>query len=123
MTIFIQTQSQTFEILLYFQMLVTSSDLDSTDNCAAQVSTFFTLCWLVCPWWGRLATFMADYEKLLRSAARRRAAAAAGAAQLEPQLDKEQLLGEMHDIYYDNSDLRLLLDLLAATTGLAQPIR
>ena len=97
--------------------------LSSTHNCVAQVSTFFTLCWLVCPWWGRLATFMADYEKLLRSAARRRAAAAAGAAQLEPQLDKEQLLGEMHDIYYDNSDLRLLLDLLAATTGLAQPIR
>ena len=81
-------------------------------------STFFTLCWLVCPWWGVLAQFMSDYEKLLR-----RVAEKVDGAEISVKHDREGLLGELNDIYYDNSDLRLLLDLLAATTGLAQPIR
>ena len=82
------------------------------------ISTFFTLCWLVCPWWGVLAQFMSDYEKLLR-----RVVEKVDGAEISVKHDREGLLGELNDIYYDNSDLRLLLDLLAATTGLAQPIR
>jgi hypothetical protein len=34
-----------------------------------------------------------------------------------------ELLGELNEIYYGNRDLRLLLDLLAATTGLAPPLK
>jgi hypothetical protein len=33
------------------------------------------------------------------------------------------LMGELYEIYYENRDLRLLLDLLAATSGLAPPLR
>ena len=79
------------------------------------ISTFFTICWLLCPGWGVLAQFMKDYEKLLRRAAEKQ--------DTGQRHNREELLGELSDIYYDNSDLRLLLDLLAATTGLAQPIR
>ena len=80
------------------------------------VSTFFTICWLLCPWLGRLAIFMRDYEKLLTAANKHE-------QNDEEKRNREELLGDMYDIYYDNRDLRLLLDLLAATTGLAQPIR
>ena len=37
--------------------------------------------------------------------------------------DVKCLLGELYEIYYDNPDLRLLLDLLSATTGLAPPLK
>jgi hypothetical protein len=40
-----------------------------------------------------------------------------GVAQVKP------LMGELYEIYYENRDLRLLLDLLAATSGLAPPLR
>ena len=33
------------------------------------------------------------------------------------------LMGELYEIYYENRDLRLLLDLLAATSGLVPPLR
>ena len=83
--------------------------------CIYLVTTFFTICWLLCPWWGRLAMFMKDYEKLLRREASKH--------QENDVKKRDELLGEMNDIYYENNDLRLLLDLLAATTGLSQPIR
>jgi hypothetical protein len=35
----------------------------------------------------------------------------------------KELMGELYDIYYENRDLRLLLDLLSATSGLAPPLR
>ena len=79
------------------------------------VSTFFTLLWLLCPRFGRLATFMRQYEKLLKKAARNQD------EDLKPS--RAELLGEMNEIYYENFDLRLLLDLLAATTGLSTPLR
>lgn len=81
------------------------------------MSTFFTICWLLCPWWGRLAVFMHDYEKLLRKAANNQG------DHEKVSKERHELLGDMNNFYYDNSDLRLLLDLLAATSGLAQPIR
>ena len=83
--------------------------------CIYLISTFFTLLWLLCPRFGRLATFMRQYEKRLKKAAKNQNPDA------EPS--RAELLGEMNEIYYDNYDLRLLLDLLAATTGLSTPLR
>ena len=77
------------------------------------ISTFFTLVWLMCPCWGRLARFMSDYQMQLRRSANK-----AGI-----DMRQAELLGELHEIYYENNDLRLLLDLLAAATGLAPPLR
>ena len=76
-------------------------------------TTFLTICWLMCPCLGTMARFMRNYSSQLEHAA-----AASGQA-----TEAEELLGEMHQIYYGNRDLRLLLDLLAATTGLAPPLR
>ena len=83
--------------------------------CVYLVSTTFTILWLLCPRFGRLATFMREYEKLLKKAAMNKN------AEVEPS--RQELLGEMNEIYYENYDLRLLLDLLAATTGLSTPLR
>ena len=60
---------------------------------------------------------MRDYENLLQKATKDEDSSE------EVKHDRRVLLGDMNDIYYENNDLRLLLDLLAATTGLAQPIR
>ena len=68
------------------------------------------------PRFGRLASFMRQYERLLR-----KAAAKNNNEDAEPS--RQELLGEMNEIYYENLDLRLLLDLLAATTGLSTPLR
>jgi len=76
-------------------------------------TTFLTICWLLCPCLGTMAKFMRNYESEMEHAS---------AASGEKASGKE-LLGEMHEIYYGNRDLRLLLDLLAATTGLAPPLR
>ena len=64
-----------------------------------------------------MAIFMRDYENLLQKATKDEDTSE------EVKHDRRVLLGDMNDIYYENNDLRLLLDLLAATTGLAQPIR
>ena len=64
-----------------------------------------------------MAIFMRDYENLLQKATKDEDSSE------EVKHDRRVLLGDMNDIYYENNDLRLLLDLLAATTGLAQPIR
>ena len=40
----------------------------------------------------------------------------------EKKSDKE-LLGELYNIYYNNSDLKLLLDLLAESSGVAPSLR
>ena len=77
------------------------------------VTTFFTLVWLMCPCWGKLAKFMKDYQTQLRKAALKSG----------KDIHVAELLGELNEIYYENNDLRLLLDLLAATTGLAPPLR
>ena len=77
------------------------------------LTTFFTLLWLLCPCWGKLATFMRDYQAQLSKNAKK-----AGM-----EMKDAELLGELNQIYYENNDLRLLLDLLAAATGLAPPLR
>ena len=80
------------------------------------LSTFFTLIWLICPCTGSLAAFMRDYETLLRKSAEK-------VFGDDHEYGREELLGDMNTIYHENNDLRLLLDLMAATSGLSQPIR
>ena len=80
------------------------------------LSTFFTLTWLICPCTGSLAAFMRDYETLLRKSAEK-------VFGDDHEYERKELLGDMNTIYYENNDLRLLLDLMAATSGLSQPIR
>ncbi|XP_023321500.1 uncharacterized protein LOC111696181 [Eurytemora carolleeae] len=78
------------------------------------VSTFSTIAWLLCPFWGKLARMMRAYSYELRVAA---------AAEGKDNPTAKILMGEMYQIYYNNRDLRLLLDLLAATSGLAPCLR
>ena len=77
------------------------------------MTTFLTILWLLCPCGGKLARFMRSNRSQLESAA-----IAQGA-----DTSSRVLLGEIHDIYYENRDLRLLLDLLSVTSGLAPPLR
>ena len=77
------------------------------------LTTFITIIWLLCPCSSKLAKFMTSYRSQLESAA-----VVQGA-----DTSSRVLLGELHDIYYENRDLRLLLDLLSVTSGLASPLR
>ena len=75
--------------------------------------TMFTMAYLLCPCGGELAGFMRRYRNKLRSAAKMDSG----------DTSSETLLGELHEIYYNDRDLRLLLDLLAKSSGLAPPLR
>ena len=77
------------------------------------LTTFFTLMYLLCPCGGDLASFMRSYKSKLKSAAKMEGG----------DTSSKDLLGELHEIYYENRDLRLLLDLLAKSSGLAPPLR
>jgi hypothetical protein len=57
---------------------------------------------------------MRNYSNELQSAA---------IAKGTENIKAKALMGELYEIYYENRDLRLLLDLLAATSGLAPPLR
>ncbi|XP_023321475.1 uncharacterized protein LOC111696157 [Eurytemora carolleeae] len=78
------------------------------------LSTFSTIAWLLCPCWGKLARMMRAYSYELKAAA---------VAEGKENTSARILMGEMYEIYYNNRDLRLLLDLLAATSGLAPCLR
>ena len=77
------------------------------------ITTFFTIIWLLCPCSGKLSDFMTSYKNQLENAA-----IAEGG-----DTSSRVLLGELHDIYYENRDLKLMLDLLSVTSGLAPPLR
>ena len=77
------------------------------------LTTFFTLMYLLCPCGGELASFMRGYKSKLKSAAKMEGG----------ETSSKELLGELHEIYYENRDLRLMLDLLAKSSGLAPPLR
>ena len=77
------------------------------------MTTFFTLMYLLCPCGGELASFMRSYKSKLKSVAKMEGG----------DTSSRDLLGELHEIYYENRDLRLLLDLLAKSSGLAPPLR
>eukprot|EP00092_Neocalanus_flemingeri_P013668 GFUD01014741.1.p1 GENE.GFUD01014741.1~~GFUD01014741.1.p1 ORF type:complete len:448 (-),score=101.18 GFUD01014741.1:39-1232(-) len=68
----------------------------------------YNLVWLVTPTLGRLSNFMAKYRNYMRNAS--------GSKSLE------ELLGDLDSLYYNNWDLKLLLDLLSANSGVASSI-
>ena len=70
----------------------------------------YNLMWLSFPCFGKLSRLMSTYKANLR---------------LKEGNDKktdEQILGDLYDIYYNNRDLRLLLDLLVTRSGVAPAI-
>jgi len=71
---------------------------------------FYNIMWLLFPCFGRLSRVMDTYRHNMR---------ARGAN--EGKHDKE-ILGDLWEIYYNNRDLRLLLDLLATSSGIAPAI-
>ena len=40
----------------------------------------------------------------------------------DPKKSDKEILGDLYDIYYNNRDLRMLLDLLATSSGVAPAI-
>ena len=40
----------------------------------------------------------------------------------DPRMSDREVLGDLYDIYYNNRDLRMLLDLLATSSGVAPAI-
>ena len=82
----------------------------------AAITTIYILCniynvlWLLAPHCGRLSRVMTAYKRNMRERE-------AGGEKTD-----QQILGDLYDIYYDNRDLRLLLNLLATSTGVAPTI-
>ena len=71
------------------------------------ICNIYNLLWALLPHLGVLSTFMRAYEKSRR------------AAQVGMKQDDKQILGDLYDIYYHNRDLRLFLELLAVSSGVA----
>merc|ERR1712130_848939 len=68
----------------------------------------YNILWLTFPCFGKLSRVMDTYRHNMRERGGK-------------NTDKENL-GELWDIYYNNRDLRLLLDLLATSSGIAPAI-
>ena len=64
------------------------------------------------PWFGKLRKVMRVYKKSKREAAQK---------DNEKPLD-EKILGDLYEIYYNNKDAKLFLDLLAMSSGVAPAI-
>ena len=69
----------------------------------------YNLVWMLVPRLGKLSSLMVTYKQNMR------------AREGKDKTDKE-LLGDLYEIYYNNKDLRLLLDLLATSSGVAPAI-
>ena len=65
----------------------------------------YNLLWLLVPQFGSLSGLMNKYK-----------------SEFKHENDQD-IIGDLHDVYYKNSDLKLLLDLLAASSGIAISIR
>eukprot|EP00092_Neocalanus_flemingeri_P024779 GFUD01026868.1.p1 GENE.GFUD01026868.1~~GFUD01026868.1.p1 ORF type:complete len:507 (+),score=114.41 GFUD01026868.1:221-1741(+) len=70
----------------------------------------YNLLWLIFPCFGKLSRMMSTYKANMRDRAG------------DSTKTDKQLLGDLYDIYYNNRDLRLLLDLLATSSGVAPAI-
>ena len=84
--------------------------------CAAAITIIYILCnvynflWLLFPCFGKLSRVMSAYRYNMLERER-------GTGRTN-----KQILGDLYDIYYDNRDLRLLLELLATSSGVAPAI-
>ena len=81
-------------ILLFYVMLAVSS-----------------LAWMAAPNLGKLSSVMHSYRIYLRK------------NENSSIVSDQELLGNLNDIYYNNRDLNLLLNLLAESSGLATSLR
>ena len=70
----------------------------------------YNLLWLTFPCFGKLSRLMSTYKANMRERVG------------DSMKTDKQLLGDLYDIYYNNRDLRLLLDLLATSSGVAPAI-
>ena len=77
----------------------------------------FTLFWLSCPCLGILSNIMAKYSKFIHNHKRNRNDWV-NASKVEQFVDEES-----ENIYYNNRDIKLLLDLLATCSGIEHSLR
>ena len=92
--------AQFYVYILYITIFIT---------CIYMLCNIYNLVWLLIPQLGKLSRLMVTYRKNMK------------ARDISNKTDKE-LLGDLYDIYYNNRDLRLLLDLLATSSGVAPAI-
>ena len=70
----------------------------------------YNLLWLLFPCFGRLSRAMEAYRHNMKE------------REKNSGMTDSEILGDLYDIYYNNRDLRLLLDLLATSSGVAPAI-
>ena len=92
--------AQFYKYILYFTIIITSFYI---------LCNIYNLMWLTLPCFGRLRRLMSTYKWNMRKLS--------GYA-----LSDKELLGDLYDIYYNNVDLRLLLELLTSSSGVAPAI-
>jgi len=92
--------AQFYIYILYFTIIITSCYI---------LCNIYNLMWLVLPCFGKLSRLMTTYKSNMRELAG------------EDKTD-EELMGDLYDIYYNNVDLRLLLELLTTSSGVAPAI-
>jgi len=92
--------AQFYAYILYITIILT---------CFYILCNIYNLIWVLFPQLGKLSHLMTAYRRHMR------------AREGENKSDKE-LLGDLYDIYYNNKDLKLLLDLLATSSGVAPAI-
>lgn len=91
------------------QFYVYILDMTIFITCIYILCNIYNLVWMLVPQLGKLSRLMVIYRQNMR------------AREGNNKSDKE-LLGDLYDIYYNNRDLRLLLDLLATSSGVAPAI-
>ena len=65
----------------------------------------YNLAWLFFPCFGSLSSVMKKYKTQFKK------------SRADTRISDQELLGDLYDLYYNNKDLKLLLDLLAASSG------
>ena len=76
------------------------------------LTNIYNILWVLLPWFGKLSKVMRIYKKSKREAAQK---------DNEKPLD-EKILGDLYEIYYNNRDAKLFLELLAMSSGVAPAI-
>jgi len=92
--------AQFYKYILYFTIVITSGYI---------LCNIYNLMWLTMPCFGRLSRLMTTYKSNMRELA-------------GPDKSDADMLGDLYDIYYNNVDLRLLLELLTTSSGVAPAI-
>ena len=92
------------------QFYVYSLYITCTITIAYILCNIYNLMWLIFPSFGNLRRLMSTYKANMREKAG------------DSETTDKELLGDLYDIYYNNHDLKLLLDLLATSSGVALAI-